>query len=242
MLPRFFASTAAIIALATSMALFPLDTPGSKAQSARSGSGAQTTTIGEMVPTQGWFWDLFGGSRNEPPRSEPRREPQEGQGDEFPRRRQGASGVYRTVCVRLCDGFHWPISHSTTRERFARDADRCEQACPGRSRLFVHRSSDDKPAAMKDLDGQPYAKLENAFRHQREYVSDCTCRGNPWDEEARARHRAYAEAVHADKGKAVAKAEKPRGEPRQASRRERDGGRSQRWARSGWGDRTGNDD
>ena len=115
------------------------------------------------------------------------------------RRPLGTSGAYRTVCVRLCDGFHWPISHATTRERFARDADRCEQACPGRSRLFVHRSSDDEPAAMKDLEGHPYAKLENAFRHQREYVSDCTCRGNPWDEEARARHRAYAEAAQAER-------------------------------------------
>jgi hypothetical protein len=95
---------------------------------------------------------------------------------------------------------------------------------------------------MKDLEGQSYAKLENAFRHRREYVSDCTCRGNPWDEEARARHRGYAEAAQADKTKTVANAEKPRGEQRQASRRERDGGRSQRWARSGWDDRARNDD
>jgi hypothetical protein len=32
---------------------------------------------------------------------------------------------------------------------------------------------------MVDLEGRPYTKLENAFRHQREYVPDCTCRGNP---------------------------------------------------------------
>jgi Protein of unknown function (DUF2865) len=94
---------------------------------------------------------------------------------------------------------------------------------------------------MKDPNGQPYAKLENAFRHQREYVSDCTCRGNPWDKEARARHRAYAAASQAENEKVVAKSERAREEGRQASRREREGGRSQRWARSGWDDPAGND-
>ena len=149
-------------------------------------------------------------------------------------------GTFRTVCVRLCDGFYWPISHATTRDRFSRDAKQCEQGCPSRSRLFVHRTSDTEPIAMKDLDGQPYEKLANAFRHQREYVADCTCRGNPWDEAALARHRAYAEAAQADKEKAVATVEKPRSD--QLAKRERDNGRSQRWARSGSRDRAGNED
>ena len=92
---------------------------------------------------------------------------------------------------------------------------------------------------MKDLDGQPHEKLENAFRHQREYVADCTCRGNPWDEAALARHCAYAEAAHADKEKAVATVEEPRSD--QQGKRER-GGRSQRWARSGGRERAGNED
>ena len=34
----------------------------------------------------------------------------------------------------------------------------------------MHRSSETDPAAMKE--GEAYAKLENAFRHQREYVAD----------------------------------------------------------------------
>jgi hypothetical protein len=47
-------------------------------------------------------------------------------------------GTYRTLCVRLCDGFYFPISYSTLRERFVADAKQCEQRCPSRSRLFVH--------------------------------------------------------------------------------------------------------
>ena len=94
---------------------------------------------------------------------------------------------------------------------------------------------------MTDLDGRAYERLENAFRYQREYVADCSCRGNPWDEVALARHRAYAEAAQAKKEKPVAAAEKPRNEQR-ALRRERATDRSQRWARSGWRDRAGNED
>jgi len=126
--------------------------------------------------------------------------------DEGDRRRSGFSEAYRTVCVRLCDGFYWPLSYATTRDHFARDANRCEQACPNRSRMFVHRTSETDPTEMKDLKGEAYAKLKNAFRHQHEYVADCTCQGNPWDEEALARHRAYA----AEKERATANAVKPR--------------------------------
>jgi hypothetical protein len=196
----------------------------------------------EMVPMQGWPWSFFGVDRSEPevlrePRAGP--EPRE-QGGEPKRRRGGMSGTYRTVCVRLCDGFHWPISHATTPDHFARDAKRCEQACPARSRLFVHQASDAEPAAMKDLHGQPYDKLENAFRHRREYVAGCTCHGNPWDAEALARHRGYAEAAKAAKTPAVANVGNARSDK---SRRELRTTRSDRWARGGgWRDHAENRD
>lgn len=112
--------------------------------------------------------------------------------DQPDRPRAESPSSYRTLCVRLCDGFFAPVSTSTMRSRFAVDAERCEQSCPGRSRLFIQRTGSE-PDSMVDLEGRPYTKLENAFRHQREYVADCTCRGNPWDEAALARHRAYAE-------------------------------------------------
>jgi hypothetical protein len=50
---------------------------------------------------------------------------------------------------------------------------------------------------MVDLEGHPYSDLPTAFQHLTRYDASCTCRGNPWDEEALARHRAYAqEAEH----------------------------------------------
>ena len=48
---------------------------------------------------------------------------------------------------------------------------------------------------MADLYGTPYTQLKNALRYRTEYLQDCSCRGNPWDAEAIARHQAYAQAV-----------------------------------------------
>jgi hypothetical protein len=87
------------------------------------------------------------------------------------------------------------MSFATTRERFGEDARRCEQSCPGRSRLFAHRNPGEAVADMIDLQGRRYRDLPTAFLHATQYVVNCTCRGNPWDAEARARNREYAEAA-----------------------------------------------
>jgi hypothetical protein len=86
--------------------------------------------------------------------------------------------TYKTLCVRLCDGFYFPISYSTLRARFAGDAKQCEQRCPGRSRLFVHRNPGEDVDKMVALDGRPYSSLPTAFLHRTQYVKDCTCGGD----------------------------------------------------------------
>jgi hypothetical protein len=155
------------------------------------------SSVREMAPlpvlrTQGWLWDFFSGGRSEPPSS---RMIEDGERKTDNGRMRASTGRYRTLCVRLCDGFYWPITHSTIRARFSRDAKQCESGCPGRSQLFVQRSGSDDIEGMVDLKGIPYTQLKNALRYRTEYVQDCTCRGNPWDPEAIARHRAYAEAA-----------------------------------------------
>jgi hypothetical protein len=162
--------------------------------------------------TQGWPWDLFGSGRSErdrpwsaPPRDAVERSPQRTDKVERRKHRARHSGTYRTWCVRLCDGYYWPVSYSTTRDRFSRDAQKCELGCPLKSQLFVHRTSDDVDD-MTDLEGDAYRDLKNAFRYRREYVADCTCRGHPWDAEAVARYRAYyVEATKRPKDKGPAK-------------------------------------
>ena len=140
-----------------------------------------------MLVNADWIDKIFGDlSRNSP---QPRWEPT------LPKERSVRTGrsTFRSLCVRLCDGFYFPISYSTSRERFADDAKQCEQRCPSRSRLFVHRNLGGDVDDMVDLQGRRYRNLPTAFLHRTRYVADCTCRGNPWDEVALTRHRAYAE-------------------------------------------------
>jgi hypothetical protein len=132
-----------------------------------------------------WFNRVFESLREPEPKPPPPRRPHEG----------SKGGTYKTLCVRLCDGFYFPISHSTPRWRFAADAAKCEQRCPAGARLFVHLNPGEGVDDMVDLDGRHYRSLPSAFLHQSQYVADCTCHGNPWDEAAIARHRAYAEAT-----------------------------------------------
>jgi Protein of unknown function (DUF2865) len=165
------------------------------------------------IQSVGLFDWLFGGSRKDAP-SQPQ-SPEEGNS---PRQSQEIGGTYRTLCVRLCDGFYFPISVATTRSRFADDASRCEQQCPSRSRLFVYRNAGESVEDMADLNGEPYTKLPEAFRFRASYVENCTCRGNPWDAESVARHAAYA-PVSPPTASAPTTAGKPKlAEPRRRSR------------------------
>jgi len=102
------------------------------------------------------------------------------------------NGTYRTMCVRLCDGFYWPMSYATTRENFARDEARCEKSCGSPARLFVYRNQGGEPEDMRSIAGEPYSKLPTAFLFRTKYVDQCRCGPQPWDKEALQRHKVYA--------------------------------------------------
>ncbi len=111
------------------------------------------------------------------------------------RPRLGPSGTYRTLCVRLCDGFYWPVSFSTTRDGLAEDKDTCESSCGVPVKLFYYQNPDGTPEEAVDLKGQRYASLANAFRYRNEYVDSCKCQPHPWEAAALQRHQKYAELV-----------------------------------------------
>ncbi|MDQ0324326.1 hypothetical protein J2R99_000175 [Rhodopseudomonas julia] len=86
-------------------------------------------------------------------------------------------GSYRTLCVRRCDGYYFPISFATTAERFAQDEAACQSMCPGGdAELYYQPSGDDNPANMMSLSGEPYAALPNAFEYRKEVSAACSCR------------------------------------------------------------------
>jgi hypothetical protein len=120
--------------------------------------------------------------------------------DEDEDRRERWGGTYRTLCVRLCDGFYFPISFATPRERLAHDARVCESRCGGQGRLFVHRSPAGAIEDAEDLSGRPYRKLPTAFLYRTQYVASCTCQPHPWEAASLARHQGYAIAAAARTG------------------------------------------
>ncbi len=52
-----------------------------------------------------------------------------------------AGSGYRTVCVRMCDGYYYPISYSAGPSKFPEDEKTCQASCPAaEAQLFTHRN------------------------------------------------------------------------------------------------------
>src|SRR5262249_23219851 len=122
-------------------------------------------------------------------------------------RSAAADRTYRTVCVRLCDGYYFPISSAVPRRHLARDARRCQRSCGAEGRLFYHSDVNADIADMTDLEGRLYSKLPSAFLYRTAYFPNCKCQPHPWEKEATERHRRYALAAAARNGDKAAAVE-----------------------------------
>ncbi|MDH3195932.1 MAG: DUF2865 domain-containing protein [Hyphomicrobiales bacterium] len=87
--------------------------------------------------------------------------------------------TFRTLCVRACDGYYFPISFSTTRDQFAADQQTCEALCPGGSvELYYHDDPASASENMISLYGEPYEDHPAAFSYRSKYDKSCSCGGN----------------------------------------------------------------
>jgi hypothetical protein len=96
------------------------------------------------------------------------------------------SGTFRTLCVRTCDGYYFPVSFATTSDFFERDAKACAAMCPAaKTKLYFHRVPDQESEAMISLQGEPYTALPTAFLYRQRPTDQadpsCTC-GKPQTE------------------------------------------------------------
>jgi hypothetical protein len=116
----------------------------------------------------GFFDTLFGGNNNNNNPGNP----------DF-----GApSNTYKTVCVRTCDGYYFPVSPATTPARFAEDEATCKTLCPAaEATLFAYRNNEDMTRAVS-INGQPYSSLPNAFKYRQSFNPSCSCKaqGQTW--------------------------------------------------------------
>ncbi|PVB63349.1 DUF2865 domain-containing protein [Labrenzia sp. 011] len=93
------------------------------------------------------------------------------------RLRLPSGGTFRTLCVRTCDGYFFPLSFSTGKNQFAYDEARCSEICPAaQTELYVYRNPGGDQSQMISLAGSLYAEQPFAYRYKSEFVADCSCR------------------------------------------------------------------
>ena len=141
---------------------------------AQNSCGPQYRVAAAPAPQRGFFETLFGigGSPTAPPASPP-------PSMDYPQ----ASGSYRTLCVRTCDGYYFPISYATSQSRFADDEQTCQKLCPAaETALYFQRTSGEDVSQAVAGNGRTYRELANAFRYRKEFIPSCSCRlpGQSW--------------------------------------------------------------
>ncbi len=102
------------------------------------------------------------------------------QGDNSP---QGSG--YRTVCVRMCDGYYYPISYATSPAKFLDDERACQASCPAAEvMLFTHRNPGEDINQAVSTGGQMYTAIPNAFKYRQAFDNACSCRrsGESWSQ------------------------------------------------------------
>jgi hypothetical protein len=107
------------------------------------------------------------------------------------------NGRYRAVCVRLCDGFFYPLSFSTTASSLAQESERCQSSCAAPAELYVYRNPGQEIEQAISLNGSAYMDLPVALKFRKSYVNGCSCKQAEYNPTAieEANKRAEAEAA-----------------------------------------------
>jgi hypothetical protein len=132
------------------------------------GCGAQYRSAALQGQQGGFFDRLFGGS-----------------GGMFSGQPGTMGGSFRTICVRSCDGFYFPISYATTSDRFRDDDQTCQRMCPAAEvSLYTYHNPGEEVAQAISLNGRLYTELPAAFSYRKALNPACSCRrpGESWAE------------------------------------------------------------
>ncbi len=95
-------------------------------------------------------------------------------GCQIPTTTASGGGGLRTVCVRMCDGYYFPISNSTTRQRVAQDGQVCQAFYgePGKAEIFAYYGNSDVSTAVSPS-GQRYGDQPWAFAYRSAFNPYC---------------------------------------------------------------------
>jgi Protein of unknown function (DUF2865) len=173
---------------------------------ADNGCGQQYRAAARAGEQGGFFDRLFGG------------------GTIFSPQPSGPMGnTYRTVCVRTCDGYYFPISFETTPDHFRDDEQTCQRMCPAADvQLYTYHNPGEQVSQAVSLNGRLYTELPTAFQYRKAVNPNCSCRrpGESWAEALKAsgtdRTLAPGDVVITDQNaKRFEQAPAPKGKPTQ---------------------------
>ena len=142
-----------------------------------------------------------------------------------------SSRTYRTMCVRTCDGFFFPVSFSTTKGHLKKDEKVCKTSCGGaKAQLYYYPNPGGEIEDMVSYRGKKkYKKLKYAFLYKTKFVSSCRCKPEPWTQAAKQQHKKYA-SVEQAKVRKLALRKKAR-KKRTAKRRAKNRSKGRRYSR-----------
>ena len=89
--------------------------------------------------------------------------------------------AYRTICVRLCDGYFFPVSFQADQSMIQRDGDVCKQQCAAPAELFYYQNPGEEVEQSVSERGVAYSKLKTAFLYRKQFVAGCSCKLTEFD-------------------------------------------------------------
>jgi Protein of unknown function (DUF2865) len=94
--------------------------------------------------------------------------------EESPRIESRIRGIGgKAVCVRLCDGYHFPLDIKSGSLRESGE-ETCQALCPAaETKLFLKTGEIEN---ARSLDGENYTALPNALRYRKTFDASCFCR------------------------------------------------------------------
>jgi hypothetical protein len=120
----------------------------------------------------------------------------------------GGGGGYRTLCVRSCDGYFFPISFSASRSKFKIDEAVCKGMYPeGAASLYVVSNATDADRAVS-LKGEPLANQTFEADHLKTFVPACKAQLTEGLQSLRVRYEAALTEKLAERGKKPGKAKR----------------------------------
>lgn len=90
-----------------------------------------------------------------------------------------AGSSLRTICVRKCDGFFFPVSFATNSSAFPADEQSCRSQCPAADvELYAYDTYSQQPDdAVSASTGAPLRSMPNAFKFRTQFDQSCSCTG-----------------------------------------------------------------